>query len=212
MKVTRMMTPGASRRRRGASRSRPGGSGETRTRLPPAMGTRHSPAQARCRPCPARPRPTSPTGFILPLHACAYITVTMNLFHASAAFLSGWRRTPAASAAAARSGGYGAITGPAPTWRAFPILARRADREALLHEEPLLVVFALVRPAQELDRALRVLGVLHHHVVERGVVAELALRAGGQRRMQDVGVQRRAFLGLELVLAVSAARRRSRRR
>src|SRR5688572_1690808 len=56
-------------------------------------------------------------------------------------------------------------------------LARRADGEALLHGEPLLVVLFLVRPPEELDRALGVLRVLHHHVVERGVVAVLAFRA-----------------------------------
>src|SRR6185436_1126393 len=49
-------------------------------------------------------------------------------------------------------------------------LARRPDREAFLHGEPLLVVFLLVRPAQELHRALGVLRVLHHHVVERAMV------------------------------------------
>src|SRR5688572_31036391 len=36
--------------------------------------------------------------------------------------------------------------------RVFFPLARRADGEALLHREPLLVVLFLVRPLQELDR------------------------------------------------------------
>src|SRR6185436_10755671 len=63
----------------------------------------------------------------------------------------------------------------------FPLLGR-ADGVALLHGETLLVVLLLVRPAQELDRALRVLRILHHHVLERGVVAVLALRPGGERR------------------------------
>src|SRR6185436_4586042 len=59
-------------------------------------------------------------------------------------------------------------------------LARRPDREAFLHGEPLLVVFLLVRPAQELHRALGVLRVLHHHVVERAMVGMRAFRPGGQ--------------------------------
>src|SRR6185503_561309 len=44
--------------------------------------------------------------------------------------------------------------------------------------------------------------VLHYHVVVRGVVVVRAVRPGGQRRVQDVGVQGRALLGLEFVRAV----------
>src|SRR6185436_7595410 len=43
--------------------------------------------------------------------------------------------------------------------------AGRAGSEALLHDEPLVVVFLRMGPAQELDRALGVLRILHHHVV-----------------------------------------------
>src|SRR6185295_8398565 len=60
-----------------------------------------------------------------------------------------------------------------PEWRhhriGFPHLVlfprgRGPDRETLLHDKPLLVVFRFMSPAQEFLGALHVLRVLHHHV------------------------------------------------
>ena len=126
---------------------------------------------ARARPPPTSPPPRASS---CRSHACAYITVTMYLFHASAAFLSGWPGV----AHQPRSAGCGAVLNGSITGSCFHIAwfsqsRVGADREALLHDEPLLVVLLAVRPAQELVRALRVLRVLHHHVVERGVVGVL---------------------------------------
>ena len=52
---------------------------------------------------------------------------------------------------------------------------------------------------QELLRRLLVLRVARQHVRLEGVHAELARRALGQRRVQDVGLELRALLGLVLV-------------
>ena len=84
--------------------------------------------------------------------------------------------SPSAASAARRGAGTAASPGRSSTSRASPSRASAPIGEALLHGEPLLVVLLGVRPAQELDRALRVLRVLHHHVVERGVVGVRALR------------------------------------
>src|SRR5207244_11495762 len=51
-------------------------------------------------------------------------------------------------------------------------------------------------PAQEVLGGFLVLGIAHHHVRERHVEAELPGRALGQRRVQDVVLERRALVGL----------------
>ena len=76
---------------------------------------------------------------------------------------------------------------------------RRRRGETLLRDEPLLVVRRRVHPGQELLRGLLVLGVRGNDVRMERMHGELARRASRQRRVQDVGLELRALIGLVLV-------------
>src|SRR6516225_1033729 len=75
-----------------------------------------------------------------------------------------------------------------PQFVLFPIRGR-ANREALLRDEPLVVDVLGVNPAKEFLRCILVLRITHQKIRERDVIAELPAGALGQRGVQDVVLQ-----------------------
>ena len=75
----------------------------------------------------------------------------------------------------------------------------KSEGDHIAVDEPLLEVLLGVDPLQELLRGVLVLRVLHQHVRLQQMKPELTRRSLGQRRMQDIGVHRRALLSLVLV-------------
>src|SRR5215813_7661731 len=86
----------------------------------------------------------------------------------------------------------------APQLVLFPIRGR-ADREALLGDEPLVVDVLGVNPAKEFLRRILVLRITHQEVRERDVIAELPAGALWQRSVQDVVLQLHACLRLVVI-------------
>src|SRR6516165_7030289 len=86
----------------------------------------------------------------------------------------------------------------APQFVLFPIRGR-ANREALLGDEPFVVDVLGVNPAKEFLRRILVLRITHQKIRERDVIAELPAGALGQRGVQDVVLQWHACLRLVVI-------------